>query len=119
MRKESVLAAKSLDFAVRIVNLHRHLMAKRQERAIADQVFRSGTSIGANVHEAESAQSRADFIAKLSIALKECRETEYWLELLRRTSSIGDGGHRSLDADRRELFALLTSILKTSKSKAG
>ena len=117
MKSKGVLYKKSLDFAVRIVNLHRHLVARRQERPVADQILRSGTSIGANVGEAESAQSHADFIARMSIALKECGETGFWLVLLRRVSSISDAEYKSMDADRREIFALLTSILKTAKSR--
>jgi four helix bundle protein len=118
MKRDGILSSKSLDFAVRIVKLQRHLIARRQERVLADQILRSGTSIGANVHEAESAQSRADFIAKLSIALKECGETGYWLELLRRIGSLSEAEHCSIDSDRRELFALLTAILKSTKAKS-
>ena len=114
---KSVLSTKSLDFAVRIVGLSRCLRKRRQELSICDQVLRSGTSVGANVREAESAQSRADFVAKMSIALKECGETGFWLDLLRRVSGITDSEYDSIDADRRELFALLTSIIKTAKSK--
>ena len=118
MDSKNALTAKSLDFAVRVVRLHRHLIAQKQERTLADQILRSGTSIGANVHEAESAQSRADFVAKLGIALKECDETGFWLELLRRVASLGEMEYASLEADRRELFALLTAIIKTTKARS-
>ncbi len=114
-RKESVLAEKSLDFAVRIVNLCRLLKNSRREWTISSQVLRSGTSIGANVREARSAQSKADFVAKLSIALKECDETGYWLELLHRTKSLSQVEYESIATDNEELFAMLTATIKSSK----
>ena len=84
---------------------------------MSKQVLRSGTSIGANTREANSAQSKADFLAKLAIALKECDETGYWLELLLRTSYITKKQQQSLEKDRREVFALLTAIIKSAKAK--
>ena len=114
---KNIVAEKSLDFAVRIVRMCRHLAIKRHEQAMTSQVLRSGTSIGANIHEAASAQSKADFVSKLSIALKECDETGYWLELLFRVSCLSQSEYDSIEADRRELFALLTSIIKTAKGK--
>ena len=115
--KQNIVADKSLDFAVRIVNLCRYLAARRREDVMSKQVLRSGTSIGANIREAGSAQSKADFVAKLSIALKECDETGYWLELLFRTSFLTEKQFRSIDSDRREIFALLTSIIRAAKPK--
>ena len=112
------VADKSMDFAVRIVGLYRHLTVERHESVMAKQVLRSGTSIGANVREANSAQSKPDFIAKMSVALKECDETGYWLELLMRTGFISQVEYRSVDSDCRELFALLTAILKTAKNQS-
>ena len=106
-----------MDFAVRVVKLYRHLVLKWNEHVMSRQLLRSGTSIGANVREAMSAQTKADFVAKMSIALKECNETGYWLELMLRTSFITDEQHRSLDSDRREIFALLTSIIKSARYK--
>ena len=83
---------------------------------MSKQVLRSGTSIGANVREANSAQSKADFVAKMSIALKECDETGYWLELLFRTSFLSQEEYSSIESDCRELFALLTAIIKSAKN---
>ena len=83
--KDNVVKDKSLEFAVRIVNLYKFLVNEQKEFVMSKQILRSGTSIGANIREAEQAQSRADFINKLNIALKEANETEYWLELLIRT----------------------------------
>ncbi|WP_368124672.1 four helix bundle protein, partial [Bacteroides faecis] len=86
--KDNVVKDKSLEFAVRIVNLYKFLVNEQKEFVMSKQILRSGTSIGANIREAEQAQSRADFINKLNIALKEANETEYWLELLIRTEYI-------------------------------
>ena len=113
----NAIADKSMDFAVRVVNLYRQLVSERNEYVMSRQLLRSGTSIGANVREAMSAQTKADFVAKMSIALKECNETGYWLELMTRTSFMTDEQYRSLDSDRREIFALLTSIIKSARCK--
>ena len=113
----NAIADKSMDFAVRVVNLYRQLVSERNEYVMSRQLLRSGTSIGANVREAMSAQTKADFVAKMSIALKECNETGYRLELMTRTSFMTDEQYRSLDSDRREIFALLTSIIKSARCK--
>ena len=114
--KENIVGSKSMAFAVRIVNLYKYLTTRRRELVLSKQVLKSGTSIGANIREANSAQSKSDFVAKLSIALKECDETGYWLELLSRTGYISERQHKSLESDRDEIFALLTSIIKTSNA---
>ena len=114
-RKDNSIAEKSMAFAVRIVGLFRNLTEKKRECVMSKQVLRSGTSIGANVREANSAQSKADFIAKMSIALKECDETGYWLELLSRTGFLSQEEYLSIDSDCRELFAVLTAILKSAR----
>ena len=111
----NVIAEKSMAFAVRIVNLCKHLRGAKAEHVMSRQVLRSGTSIGANVREAESAQSKADFVSKMAIALKECGETSYWLELLVRTEYISQKEFSSIVKDCKELFALLTAIVKTSR----
>ena len=116
-RKNNAIAEKSMAFAVRIVGLFRHLTEKKSECVISKQVLRSGTSIGANVREANSAQSKADFISKISIALKECDETGYWLELLVRTDFLSQVEYNSIESDCRELFAMLTAILRSAKGK--
>ena len=93
--KDNVVKDKSLEFAVRIVNLYKFLVNEQKEFVMSKQILRSGTSIGANIREAEQAQSRADFINKLNIALKEANETEYWLELLIRTEYITGNNMRA------------------------
>ena len=115
--KPNNVAQKSLEYAVRIVNLCRVLKEKRREFVISDQILRSGTSIGANVREANSAQSKADFISKMSIAQKECDETGYWLELLYRTKTLNKLEYDSIISDNQELFAILTTILRSAKAK--
>ena len=113
----NAIADKSLDFAVRIVNLYKCLL-ERHEVVMSKQILRSGTSIGVNVREANSAQSKSDFISKTGIALKECDETGYWLELLVRTDYLSRDEYGSIESDRREIFALITTIVKTAKANA-
>ena len=107
---------KSFAFAVRIVNLYKHLADKHKEYILSKQLLRSGTSIGANVAEAQRGQSRADFIAKMSIALKEANETHYWLKLLYKTDYLNKSQFDSINADINELISILTAICKTSNS---
>ena len=114
-RKDNSIAEKSMVFAVRVVGLYRYLSEKKRECVMSKQVLRSGTLIGANVREANSAQSKADFIAKMSIALKECDETGYWLELLSRTGFLSREEYISIESDCRELFAMITAILKSAR----
>ena len=114
-RKDNSIAEKSMVFAVRVVGLYRYLSEKKRECVMSKQVLRSGTSIGANVREANSAQSKADFIAKMSIALKECDETGYWLELLSRTGFLPREEYISVESNCRELFAMITAILKSAR----
>ena len=112
--KENVLIEKSIAFAARIIKLHQYLMETQKERIISRQIVRSGTSIGANINEANYGNSRADFISKLQIALKECSESEYWLELL-----IESGYYSDLNilSHCKELKRLLIASLNTAKSK--
>ena len=114
-RKDNSIAEKSMVFAVRVVGLYRYLSEKKRECVMSKQVLRSGTSIGANVRETNSAQSKADFIAKMSIALKECDKTGYWLELLSRTGFLSREEYISVESDCRELFAMITAILKSAR----
>ena len=109
---------KSFAFAVRIVNLHRHFVKEKQEYILSKQLLRCGTSIGANIAEAQQAQSRADFISKMSIALKEAVETDYWLRLLHSTSYFSDAEFSSIIEDCQEIEKMLTAILKSSKDSA-
>ena len=115
MKKENIVKDKSLSFAIRIVNLYKYLVAEKRETVMSKQLLRCGTSIGANVREAEQAQSRADFLSKQNIALKEANETEYWLELLMRTGFITPNEYESINNDCVELNKLLISIIKSTK----
>ena len=112
---ENIIAEKSFSFAVRIVKLYRYLSQKERDYVLGRQLLRAGTSIGANIAEAQQAQSRADFISKLSIALKEASETNYWLRLLAATNYLSQKGANSMLADCIELEKLLTSILNSAK----
>ena len=114
--KDNIVKTKSFDFAVRIVNLYKHLTADKKEFVLSKQLLRSGTSIGANVSESGNAQSKADFISKMNIALKEANETQYWLQLLHSTDYLSDKEFTSINEDATELVAILTSICKTAKS---
>ena len=111
----NIIRVKSKAFAVRIIRLVQNLQKEQQEYVLSNQIKKSGTSIGANVRESKNAQSRADFINKLQIALKESDETEYWLELLFETNYIDEALFQSLISDNKELTAILTSIIKSTK----
>lgn len=115
--KDNVIIVKSMDFAVRCVRLAHYIRENYKEYDLASQITRSGTSIGANAREAIRGQSRADFRAKMNIALKEASETSYWLELLLKVNYITESQHKSLDSDCTELCKLLTSIVKTAADK--
>ena len=112
----STIQEKSFQFAVRIVKLCRHLQTEKKEFILTKQLLRSGTSIGANVAEAQQAQSRPDFIAKLNIGLKEASETEYWLRLLHETDYLEEKSFQSIWSDCNEVKSLLVSIVKSSKN---
>jgi len=106
---------KSFAFALRIVKLAKFLQGEKKEFVLSKQVLRSGTAIGALIREAEHAQSKADFINKMSIALKEANETDYWLDLLHQSDYLTRDSYSSLHPDIQELIKLLVSIVKTSK----
>ena len=112
---EPKLPPQSMDFAVSIIHLVKHLKSQR-ESIISNQIGRSGTSIGANIREAQYANSRADFISKLQIALKEANETGYWLELLFRTNYISEAEYQSLDSARTRICVMLIASLNTAKA---
>lgn len=114
--KENILKEKSYKFAIRIVGLYQYLCKEKKEFVMSKQVLRSGTSVGAMIREAEFAQSKADFINKMSIALKEASETDYWLSLLSDTKHIDKVIHKSLKDECLELVKMLASSIKTSKS---
>jgi len=115
--KRNVVKEKSFAFALRIVKLARWLEKEQREFVLSRQVLRSGTAIGALVREAEHGQSKADFTSKMSIALKEANETEYWIELLHQSGLIDDASHASLHPEAEELIKLLVAIVKTSKAQ--
>ena len=110
---DNAVVDKSFEFAIRIVNVYKYLTTEKKEFVMSKQLLRCGTSIGANVAEGERGQSRPDFLAKMSVALKEANETKYWLNLLYRTEYLTEKEFKSLEADVKEILALLTSICKT------
>ncbi|MEL6535058.1 MAG: four helix bundle protein [Bacteroidota bacterium] len=112
---DNPMATKSLDFAVRVVKLSQYLGSEKKEFTLSKQLLRSGTAIGALYREAQQAESKKDFVHKLSIALKEANESLYWLILLHRTGYLDDTQFESIQADNQELIKLLTSIIKTTK----
>lgn len=114
--RENPLKEKSYSFALRIVKLYKHLAEEKKEFVLSKQVLRSGTSIGANITEGNQAQSKPDFIHKLSISHKESFETEYWLCLLRDSEYITEKQSSSLLEDCKELQKILTISLKTAKN---
>lgn len=116
--KENLIREKSYDFALQIIALYRKL-CKANEYVLSKQLLRSGTSIGANVEEAQAGQSRADFISKMSIASKEARETCYWLRLLRDSDIIEKGEADFLLLEAESIVNILTSIVKSTKQNNG
>ena len=112
--KEDKLGDLSMELSVDILKLTKELHIKH-ENVISNQIGKSGTSIGANIREAQYAHGKADFIAKLQIALKEANETGYWLELLFRTNYITENEYRSLDADCTSIRVMLISSINTAK----
>ena len=115
--KENLLKTKSLAFSVRIVGLYRYLTEQKKEYILSKQILRSGTSIGANIYEANYGQSKVDFAAKLQIALKEAAETEYWLLLLTQTNYLEESMGKSLTEDCLELKRLLVSSVRTARDQ--
>ncbi len=116
MKKDNVIQKKSYDFAVRIVNLYKHLSQEKKEFVLSKQLLRSGTSIGANIEEAIGGQSRKDFYAKLTIAYKEARETHYWIRLLNDTSFLSKDTAQSFLNDTEEILRIIGSIQKTIRN---
>lgn len=114
-RKESPLKIKSEAFSSRIIRMYKYLNKEKNENVISKQIYRSGTSIGANIAESRYAQSRPDFITKLSIALKEAEETAYWIKCLRNGQYISQTEYDSIYHDVNELISMLVSSIKTIK----
>lgn len=107
---------KSFSFAVRIVNLYKYLTQEHKEYVMSKQLLRCGTSIGANISEAQRGQSKADFAAKMNIALKEASESEYWIKLLYHTNYLSEDQFNSLNGDIQELIAILIAICSTANA---
>ena len=115
--KDNIILDKTMNFAVRIVNLYKFMVNGKCEYTLSKQLLRSGTSIGANVHEAHNAQSKKDFLAKMYIAFKEASESEYWITLLMRTDFLSEEQAESILNDCIEIKKILTSIIKTTKEQ--
>lgn len=111
---ENTVREKSIKFAIRIVKLYKYLKEEKAEYILSKQLVKSGTSIGANVSEAQRAQSKADFSSKMYIALKEAEESSYWILLLKEADFLSEKEFGSIDADCEELIKMLTAITKTS-----
>ena len=113
---DNIILDKSFEFAIRVVKLYKYLCDDKKEYVLSKQLLRAGTSIGANINEAQAGQSKADFIAKMAIASKEARESKYWIDLLIKTDylDINENHVKSLLSDIEEIIKLLTSIVKTS-----
>ena len=112
---DNTIEIKSFQFAIRIVKLCKDIQDTKKEYTLTKQLLRSGTSVGANVAESQQAQSRPDFIAKLSIALKEAVESNYWLRLMYATEYLAEKEYSSVIADCKELEKLLTAIIRSAK----
>ncbi len=115
MKESNIVEEKSFEFSVRIVNLYKHLTTTKQEYVMSKQLLRSGTSIGANICEAQQAQSPMDFLSKMSIALKEAYESDYWIRLLHKTEYLNNDEYKSIITDCRTITKLLVTIVKSTK----
>lgn len=114
--KNNIVLEKSFEFAVKTVEIYKFLTKEKKEYVLSKQLLRSGTSIGANVQEATAAQSRKDFLSKMSIASKECRETLYWINLLKRTDYLNNPEYKD---NCEELVRIFTSIVKSTQESLG
>ena len=112
MEYENIIEVKSFDFAIRTVNLYKYLIKSKNETVLSKQLLRCGTSIGANISEAQKAQTKADFNSKMNIALKEANETQYWLKLLYRTDYITEKEFNSIIEDIKEIVSILVVICR-------
>lgn len=112
---KNLVESKSKQFAIRIVNLYRYIVDEKQEYVLSKQLLRSGTSIGANIAEAQYGKSKSDFLSKMTISMKEAAENVYWLDILHDTKYITDREYQSIMYDCQEILKLLTAITKTVK----
>ena len=115
MKENNIVEDKSFEFSVRIVNLYKYLTTTKQEYVMSKQLLRSGTSIGANICEAQQAQSSMDFLSKMSIALKEAYESDYWIRLLHKTEYLNNDEYKSIITDCQAITKLLVTIVKSTK----
>ena len=115
--KKNIVKEKSFLFAIRVVKLYQFLVDNKKEYVLSKQLLRSGTSVGAMVREAEHSESKKDFIHKMAIAQKEINESIYWLELLKETAYLKEAEFKSLNNDAIEIIKLITSIIKSTKTK--
>ena len=113
--QESIIESKSFNFAVRIVKLYQYLCEEKREYVLSKQLLRCGTSIGANVSEAQRGQSKPDFYAKIAISLKEANEARYWIRLLHATEYLSNKEYKSLDSDINEIISILVAICNTKE----
>ena len=113
--KPSPMREKSMNLAIRIVNLYKHVVAEKKEYVLSKQLLKSGTSIGANIREAQNGESSADFIHKLGVAQKETDETLYWLELLQKSEYITEAAFQSIHQDTEEILRMIRSAILTKK----
>lgn len=116
--EDNLVFAKAKKFAVRTVNLYKYLCDEKKEFILSKQLLRSGTSIGANIAEAEVAISKKEFLSKMYIAFKECNETVYWLDLLYETDYLSESEYTSIIEDCNELKKILSSITKTTRENS-
>lgn len=114
---DGILLEIAQDFAVSIVQISRTIKERKKEAVLANQILRSGTSIGANIYEARYAQSTPDFVSKMQIALKECHETEYWLDLLVKTGCITADEHKGLKTKSGKIRRMLIASINTAKKR--
>ena len=119
MKLDNIILDKSFTFAIRVVKLYKYLSDEKKEYVLSKQLLRCGTSIGANINEAQAGQSKADIISKMSISSKEARESKYWIDLLIKTDylDINESHVQSILKDIAEIIKLLTSIIKTSQGE--
>ena len=117
MLKDNLIADMTENFALRIIEMYRYLRKEKHEYVMSLQIYRSGTSIGANISESKNAQSKPDFLSKLSIALKEASETEFWLKLLYKSQTISEKEYDSIQNDLNIIIGTLIKIIKKTKDK--
>ncbi len=115
---ESIMLTKAKDFAVDIIKITKEISTNNKEYVLTKQLVRSATSVGANIHESKYASSKADFVAKMQIALKECYETEYWLELLNRSEYMSDDNYKALNNQCGSIRKMLISSINTTKANS-